>query len=157
MGLWVRAMGQETLYGAVGARYGAGGVPMGLWVRAMGQEMPYGAVGPCYGAVGARYGAGGVPMGLWVRAMGQEAPYGYLLWGRRRPMGLWVPAMGQEMPYGAVGPRYGAVGARYGAGGALTPPCPPQAAQWVLPHSPALSRFYLSSQRGAARRLVLRL
>lgn len=32
-----------------------------------------------------------------------------------------------------------------------------QAAQWVLPHSPALSRFYLSSQRGAARRLVLRL
>ncbi|XP_075268259.1 ribonuclease P protein subunit p21-like isoform X1 [Opisthocomus hoazin] len=32
-----------------------------------------------------------------------------------------------------------------------------QAAHWVLPHSPALARFYCSTQRGAARRLVLRL
>ncbi|NXV81846.1 RPP21 protein, partial [Atlantisia rogersi] len=34
---------------------------------------------------------------------------------------------------------------------------PPQAAHWVLPHSPALARFYCSTQRGAARRLVLRM
>ncbi|XP_030366704.1 ribonuclease P protein subunit p21 isoform X2 [Strigops habroptila] len=32
-----------------------------------------------------------------------------------------------------------------------------QAAHWVLPHSPALARFYCSIQRGTARRLVLRL
>ncbi|XP_069630302.1 ribonuclease P protein subunit p21 isoform X2 [Haliaeetus albicilla] len=32
-----------------------------------------------------------------------------------------------------------------------------QAAHWVLPHSPALARFYCSTQRGAARRLVLRM
>ncbi|XP_053908010.1 ribonuclease P protein subunit p21 isoform X2 [Cuculus canorus] len=32
-----------------------------------------------------------------------------------------------------------------------------QAAHWVLPHSPALARFYSFTQRGAARRLVLRL
>ncbi|NXO01278.1 RPP21 protein, partial [Rhinopomastus cyanomelas] len=32
-----------------------------------------------------------------------------------------------------------------------------QAAHWVLPLSPSLSRFYCSTQRGAARRLVLRL
>ncbi|XP_061875673.1 ribonuclease P protein subunit p21 isoform X2 [Colius striatus] len=32
-----------------------------------------------------------------------------------------------------------------------------QAAHWVLPHSPSLARFYCSTQRGAARRLVLRL
>ncbi|KAM9263903.1 ribonuclease P protein subunit p21 [Morus bassanus] len=32
-----------------------------------------------------------------------------------------------------------------------------QAAHWVLPHSPALARFYCSTQRAAARRLVLRL
>ena len=78
MGLWVRAMGQEIPYGAVGARYGAGGVPMGLWVRAMGQEAPYG-----YLLWGRRR-----PMGLWVPAMG--------LWVRA--MGLWVRAMGQEAP-----------------------------------------------------------
>ncbi|NXL95906.1 RPP21 protein, partial [Alectura lathami] len=34
---------------------------------------------------------------------------------------------------------------------------PPQAAHWVLPHSPALARFYCSTQRGTARRLVLRM
>ncbi|XP_071657131.1 ribonuclease P protein subunit p21 [Patagioenas fasciata] len=32
-----------------------------------------------------------------------------------------------------------------------------QAAHWVLPHSPGLARFYCSTQRGAARRLVLRM
>ncbi|NXX40406.1 RPP21 protein, partial [Tricholaema leucomelas] len=32
-----------------------------------------------------------------------------------------------------------------------------QAAHWVLPHSQALARFYCSTQRGAARRLVLRM
>ncbi|KAM6188511.1 ribonuclease P protein subunit p21 [Sarcoramphus papa] len=32
-----------------------------------------------------------------------------------------------------------------------------QAAHWVLPYSPALARFYCSTQRGAARRLVLRM
>lgn len=32
-----------------------------------------------------------------------------------------------------------------------------QAAHWVLPHSPALARFYCSTQRTAARRLVLRM
>ncbi|XP_071881140.1 ribonuclease P protein subunit p21 isoform X1 [Anas platyrhynchos] len=31
------------------------------------------------------------------------------------------------------------------------------AAHWVLPHSPALARFYCSTQRTAARRLVLRM
>uniref|UniRef100_A0A8B9V5G6 Uncharacterized protein n=1 Tax=Anas zonorhyncha TaxID=75864 RepID=A0A8B9V5G6_9AVES len=31
-----------------------------------------------------------------------------------------------------------------------------RAAHWVLPHSPALARFYCSTQRTAARRLVLR-
>ncbi|NWS49960.1 RPP21 protein, partial [Probosciger aterrimus] len=38
-----------------------------------------------------------------------------------------------------------------------SPLFPPQAAHWVLPHSPALARFYCSIQRGTARRLVLRL
>lgn len=37
------------------------------------------------------------------------------------------------------------------------PISPPQAAHWVLPHSPALARFYCSTQRTAARRLVLRM
>lgn len=46
-----------------------------------------------------------------------------------------------------------------GAGGLHPDPIspPPQAAHWVLPHSPALARFYCSTQRTAARRLVLRM
>ena len=75
-------------------------------------------------------------------------------------MGLWGVLWGCGTCYGAgvvpVGLWVFLWGALWGWPFA-NPPFTPQAAHWVLPHSPALARFYLSSQRCAARRLVLRM